>query len=154
MAGEDNFYSMGQDSLIANINGWKINFLICYDLRFPVWAKNTYSKGVYQYDILLTVASWPEVRNIIWTTLLAARAIENQAFAIGVNRVGFDANRFHHTGDSNICDAKGNPLFHEKAGIEFTKTISLKFDELKLLRDKINVGLDWDLFQIENKINL
>ena len=87
-AGEDQHYSAGSKRLIARVKGWKINLQVCYDLRFPVWARQ---QGE-EYDILLYVANWPEKRNHAWKTLLTARAIENQCYTIGVNRVGIDGN--------------------------------------------------------------
>jgi predicted amidohydrolase len=100
-AGEDQHYTAGNKRLIASVKGWKINLQICYDLRFPVWARQT--KGTEsEYDVLLYVANWPEKRNHAWKTLLTARAIENQCVTIGVNRVGLDGNNNAHSGDSLI----------------------------------------------------
>ena len=91
-AKEDIHYSAGNKKLIASVNGWKINLQVCYDLRFPVWARQTAGAGETKYDILINVANWPEKRSHAWKTLLAARAIENQCYVIGVNRVGEDGN--------------------------------------------------------------
>lgn len=104
-AGEDKHYTAGNKRLIAQVNGWKICVQICYDLRFPVWARNT-----DDYDILLYVANWPVQRNEIWECLLRARAIENMSFVVGVNRVGTDANGHQYTGNSSIYSPLGKLL--------------------------------------------
>ncbi|MDC1162378.1 amidohydrolase [Tenacibaculum sp.] len=105
LAGEDKIYSSGNCKLIIDYKGWKICPLICYDLRFPVWARNTEN-----YDILLYVASWPKLRVNAWDTLLKARAIENMSYVIGVNRVGKDANNYEYSGNSIVLDSLGNNL--------------------------------------------
>ena len=92
----------------ASVKGWKINLQVCYDLRFPVWARQ---QGE-EYDVLLYVANWPEKRNHAWKTLLTARAIENQCYTIGVNRVGIDGNNIAHSGDSLIVGPLGEVLYH------------------------------------------
>ncbi|HEU4632413.1 MAG TPA: nitrilase-related carbon-nitrogen hydrolase, partial [Flavisolibacter sp.] len=92
-AGEDQHYTGGTQRLIASVNGWKINLLVCYDLRFPAWARQQFDRNQdFEYDVLVYVANWPERRSIAWKTLLQARAIENQCYVIGVNRVGKDGN--------------------------------------------------------------
>jgi omega-amidase len=108
-AGEDKHYTPGNKRLIAQVNGWKICLQICYDLRFPVWARNT-----DDYDILLYVANWPMQRNEVWETLLKARAIENMCYVVGVNRVGTDANGHQYIGNSSIYSPLGALI--EKAG--------------------------------------
>ena len=110
-AGEDQFYAPGNKRFIASVNGWKINLLICYDLRFPVWARQQITETL-EYDLLIYVANWPERRNHAWKTLLTARAIENQCYVIGVNRVGEDANGINHSGDSMLVDPLGQILYH------------------------------------------
>ncbi|MCK5846860.1 MAG: nitrilase family protein [Bacteroidales bacterium] len=149
MGNEHNHFEAGQDSLIFEINGWKIKALICYDLRFPVFAKNNYSNGEYEYDALIYVANWPKVRNHIWEVLLRARALENQAAVIGVNRVGVDGNGLDHAGSSCIIDAKGDFVIPPQLDNEFIATASLNFNELSDFRSKFTVGLDWDIFKIE-----
>ena len=148
MGGEHNHFTAGRDSLIFDINGWKIKALICYDLRFPVFAKNNYDNGVYDYDALIYVANWPKVRNHIWEILLRARALENQAIVIGVNRVGDDGNALAHAGSSCIIDAKGDYIIEPKKDEEFIATASLNYSDLQLFRDKFTVGLDWDNYEI------
>jgi omega-amidase len=104
---EDRHYSPGSKRLIVSVNGWKICPLICYDLRFPVWARNT---GI-AYDVLLYVANWPEKRSLAWKTLLQARAIENMCYTIGLNRVGTDGKNIHYSGDSSVFGPLGETLW-------------------------------------------
>lgn len=103
LAGEDQFYTGGTQKVIVDYSGWKICLQICYDLRFPVFARN-----VENYDLLLYVANWPKVRINAWDALLKARAIENLSYVIGVNRVGSDANNYEHVGHSQVVDFLGN----------------------------------------------
>lgn len=142
-AGEDKFYSPGTEKLTTNINNWKIRPLICYDLRFPVWSRNK-----QDYDILIYVANWPERRNDAWKTLLKARAIENQCYVIGVNRIGNDGNKIYHSGDSAVIDPKGNIISKTKAHEESVETVSLNLDELTAFRTKFPVANDADKFEI------
>jgi len=104
-AGEDKIYSAGNSIISTKYNGLSIRFAICYDLRFPVWLRNT-----ELYDILIVVANWPAKRDKIWEILLKARAIENQATVVGVNRIGTDKNGFSYAGNSLIINAKGEIL--------------------------------------------
>ncbi len=104
-ANEDQYYSPGNKKIIIEYKGWKICPQICYDLRFPVWSRN--KEG---YDILLYVANWPETRSEAWKTLLKARAIENQCYVVGLNRVGYDGKGLSYSGDSCIIDAFGNKI--------------------------------------------
>lgn len=103
LAGEHGQYTAGSEKLIVDYKGWKICPLICYDLRFPVFSRNA-----EDYDLLLYVANWPKVRTQAWDTLLKARAIENMAYVVGVNRVGKDANGQEYIGHSQVIDALGN----------------------------------------------
>lgn len=150
-AGEDEHYSSGSKRLIASVKGWKLNLQVCYDLRFPVWARQTVPRDDNdndpEYDVLVYVANWPEKRVHAWKTLLQARAIENQCYVAGVNRVGEDANGNHYTGDSMIVDPLGKPLIHagDKEGV-FTQ--ELNFDELKNVREKLPFLKDADPFII------
>ncbi len=154
-AGEDKFYTPGNKRLIAQVKGWKINLQVCYDLRFPVWARQASSsmsnkvETVPEYDILLYVANWPERRNHAWKTLLTARAIENQCYVIGVNRVGNDGNNIYHSGDSMVVDALGELLYH-KAHEEDIFTITLQKNALKDIRTKLPFLKDADRFSILN----
>ena len=104
LAGEHLKYSPGNEKLIVDIQGWRISSYICFDLRFPVWCRNDKNRP---YDIALFVASWPEARSKHWKVLLKARAIENQSYIIGLNRVGKDGNNISYSGDMQIIDALG-----------------------------------------------
>jgi omega-amidase len=143
--------------LIASVKGWKINLQVCYDLRFPVWSRqaspsNSFSKGrdelvAPEYDVLIYVANWPERRNTAWQTLLRARAIENQCYVVGVNRVGNDGNAIYHSGDSMIIDPLGEILYHKKDE-EDIFTITLSKDHLQSIREKFPFWRDGDNFTI------
>jgi len=112
-AGEDQHYSAGDKRLIVRVNGWKLCLQVCYDLRFPVWARQQSATGEAEYDILVYVANWPQRRSHPWKTLLQARAIENQCYVIGVNRIGDDGNGIYHSGDSMLVDPLGNTLWQQ-----------------------------------------
>ncbi len=141
-------FSNGQKRLVTEINGWKICPLVCYDLRFPVWSKNTFQHGKYEYDLLIYVANWPARRSYAYRQLLIARAIENQSYVIGVNRVGVDGKGTMHQGDSVIIDFKGNPLIDISTDVEDMKTLMLDYDQIEEFRDGFTVGMDWDDFEI------
>lgn len=149
MGGETNNFTPGNRNMIFEWAGWKFKLMICYDLRFPVWAKNNYNSGYYEYDALINIANWPAVRSEVWKTLLKARAIENQCYAIGVNRIGQDGNGLQHSGNTNIIDPKGNPMLGDTSNLEFVKTMALSLEELNNFREKFTVGLDWDDFEIK-----
>ena len=153
MGNEDHHFSPGNKKLIVNYKNWKINFLICYDLRFPVWSKNNYLNQHYDYDLLVVVANWPAVRSHIWEALIRARAIENQAFVVAVNRIGNDGNELAHSGNSNIVDPKGNFLIQNSHNNEMVDTVVLNYNELEDFRNKFKVGLDWDYFSIDYSTN-
>ncbi|HET6256396.1 MAG TPA: nitrilase family protein [Puia sp.] len=211
-AGEDDHYAAGQRRLVASVKGWKILLLICYDLRFPVWSRQTPPEHVpasasisnygefapikptaktdtpptplvtgptptpappsppntpakpstrasdnpaspaaappLEYDLILYVANWPERRSHAWKTLLQARAIENQSYVIGVNRVGADGNGITHSGDSMIIDPLGETLYH--AGpTEDVFTLTLTKDHLSTIRQRFPFWRDADHFYIE-----
>lgn len=114
-AGEHQYYKPGNKQLIASLKGWKVNLQICYDLRFPVWARQPANKDK-QYDVYINVANWPSKRRNAWMTLLKARAIENQSFVVGVNRVGTDGNSHTYSGDSMVVDPLGVELYHKENG--------------------------------------
>lgn len=157
-AGEDQYYSAGNKRFIASVKGWKINLMICYDLRFPVWSRQTVpvrspeidGKGSSEpeYDILIYVANWPERRVHAWKTLLQARAIENQCYVVGVNRIGNDGNGIYYSGDSMIIDAMGE-LLYTKTHEEFVHTITLEKEPLNLIRSKLPFLKDADRFLID-----
>lgn len=145
-------FSGGKKRLIVDLKGWKICPLICYDLRFPVWAKNVFKNENYEYDVLIYIANWPEIRNQAWKTLLLARAIENQAFVIGVNRIGKDGNNISYSGDSAVIDPQGKIISSIKPNQNTFQTINLSYSTLRNIRDKFNAGFDWDNFEISDKI--
>ena len=150
-AGEDKHYTSGSKRLIASVKGWKINLQVCYDLRFPVWARQT--KGsendAPEYDVLIYVANWPEKRIHAWKTLLCARAIENQCYVIGVNRVGKDGNDIYHSGNSLVIDPLGEVLYH-MADEEDIFTITLQKDWLEEVRAKLPFLKDGDEFMVRS----
>lgn len=148
-AGEDKPFSNGNKRLIASVKGWRINLLVCYDLRFPVWARQQVKNKEPEYDLLLYVANWPEKRSHAWKTLLCARAIENQCYCIGVNRVGIDGNGINHSGDSLVVGPLGEVLYHCN-GKEDAFTITLHIHELEETRKKFPFLRDADQFQILN----
>ena len=153
-AGEDQHYSAGNKRLIASVKGWKINLQVCYDLRFPVWARqNSQSKedqNFPEYDVLIYVANWPERRSHAWKTLLQARAIENQCYVVGVNRVGKDGNDINHSGDSMIIDPLGEILYHKKDE-EDIFTLTLDKEHLLNVREKFPFWKDADRFIMTNE---
>jgi predicted amidohydrolase len=106
MGGEDQVFSSTDSYPIISYQGWNIRLTVCYDLRFPVWMRNKEN----EYDLLLCVANWPASRAKVWDTLLKARAIENQCYVCGVNRIGTDVTGLAHQGDSMIIDYKGEPI--------------------------------------------
>ena len=133
---ESEHYTAGQGSIIIEWKGWKIKPLVCYDLRFPEHARNEIIDGEYAYDLLLYMANWPSVRMHPWNTLLMARAIENQAYVIGVNRVGDDDSAVAHNGSSGIYDFKGESLASLMENEEGVIQKDLNISELKSFRDK------------------
>lgn len=143
LAGEHEHYAPGRQRLIVELKGWKVLPLICYDLRFPVWARN-----VDNYDLLLYVANWPEMRRQAWRSLLAARAIENQAYTLGVNRVGKDGNDFPYTGDSSAFDYAGEELLHT-THTEGVFTVQLSYEKQRDFRKKLQFLADRDGFVME-----
>ncbi len=147
-AGEDDHYTAGNKRFIASVNGWKINLLVCYDLRFPVWARQQSTAASPEYDVLIYVANWPERRSLAWKTLLQARAIENQCYVVGVNRVGDDGNNIHHSGDSSVIDPLGNILY-TKHDEEDVHTVALDKKELEAVREKFPFWKDADPFFIQ-----
>ena len=148
MGGEHNHFSAGTDELIFELKGWRIKALICYDLRFPVFSKNNFTKNNYDYDAIIYVANWPKVRNHIWETLLRARALENQAYVVAVNRIGKDGNGLDHAGSSCIIDSKGEYIIKPQQSTAHTTTANISYDELQEFRNKFTVGMDWDEFSL------
>ena len=149
LSDESDVFTGGNKKQILQVKGWKILPLVCYDLRFPVWSKNTYSDNGYEYDLLLYVANWPESRSYVWRSLLVARAIENQAYVAGVNRIGKDGAGTNHTGESMVIDPKGKIITTAAPGEPAILKAVLPFEELEAFRSSFRVGLDWDHFTIE-----
>jgi len=149
-AHEHEHFTPGSQRLIASVNGWKINMMVCYDLRFPVWSRQSPSfiaQEQLEYDVLIYIANWPEKRNIAWKTLLQARAIENQCYVIGVNRVGKDGNDIYYSGDSMVIDPLGEILYH-KDHEEDVFTIPLDKEHVMNVRQRFPFWKDADGFEI------
>ncbi len=159
LAKEDEHYAQGNKKIITKIKDWKISPLICYDLRFPVWSRNRWQsavskplagkvqktqKGTWEYDVLLYVANWPEIRIYAWKQLLIARAIENQCYVIGVNRIGKDGNGIDHSGDSMVINPRGEIISNTKSNKESIETIKLDKQYLEDYKKVFPVGLDAD----------
>ena len=143
MAGEDKIYTAGKDRVIAEVKGWKVCPLICYDLRFPEWSRNHLSKKNHPaFDVLIYSANWPAIRNYPWQQLLIARAIENQCYVAGVNRIGKDGNGFDYSGNSVMLDPVGKPLSSFKTSKAGLETITLSAKELTVLRSRFPVLKD------------
>ncbi|MGN6533136.1 MAG: amidohydrolase [Ginsengibacter sp.] len=147
-ADEHAHYTAGNKRLIASVKGWKINLQICYDLRFPVWARQGF-QSENKYDLLINVANWPEKRSIAWQTLLRARAIENQCFVVGANRTGEDGNKIHYSGDSIIIDPLGE-IIYQKNKEEDIFTISLQKEKITETRNQFPFWKDADLFILKD----
>lgn len=136
LAGEDLVFSKGEKTTIVNYKGWNIRLQICYDLRFPEISLNQHKNGSPEYDLLLYVANWPERRSIHWRTLLPARAIENQCYLAGVNRVGEDHSGLTYSGDSCVVDLLGNRIV-DVVNEEKVVSVTLSGSELNELREKL-----------------
>lgn len=143
LAGEHKHYTAGSERLVVNYKGWRICPLICYDLRFPVWARY---KG--DYDCLIYVANWPERRIQAWDTLLKARAIENMSYCVGVNRTGKDGNDYPYIGHSAIYDVLGQSVSTADFEKEFVDTQVLSYDALSGAREKLGFLNDRDDFEL------
>ncbi len=144
MAGENVAFTNGNKSGKLSYKGWNINLFICYDLRFPVWSRNDGSRDLYIY-----VANWPEARINAWETLLCARAIENQCYVVGVNRVGKDGNDIQYNGRSLAFDPKGIQLGASSDYKEEVVNVSLNMADLKEFREKFPVANDADSFELK-----
>lgn len=151
MANETDYFSPGNATIITEKNGFKIYPLICYDLRFPVWSRNIYDKETdsHRYEVLIYIANWPAARSDAWVSLLKARAIENQCYVVGVNRIGEDGKGIPYSGDSRVFDAKGQVLYQAKPDAEEIAVTTLELGSLSEFRTKFPVGLDADRFQLE-----
>ena len=142
LAGEDKVYTSGTEKVLVNYNNWKICLQVCYDLRFPVFSRNTEN-----YDLLIYVASWPKVRTNAWDILLKARAVENISYVIGVNRIGTDNNNFEYIGHSQIIDELGNFIIKptENEGVFIA---DLEKNKMIETRKKLNFLEDRDYFDL------
>jgi omega-amidase len=147
---EDEHYTAGDKQLVASVKGWKIKLLVCYDLRFPVWARQNFNSDsssqtgkeqrTFEYDVLIYVANWPERRINAWKT---------QCYVVGVNRVGQDGNRIHYPGESMVVDPAGETLY-QKRDEEDVFTITLDRSHLESVREKFPFWKDADQFKIIN----
>jgi len=143
MGEENNHYTAGNNRIILDIAGFRICPLICYDLRFPVWSRNTDN-----FDMLVYVANWPSVRADVWNTLLKARAIENQCYVAGVNCTGTDGNNILYKGESQIINAKGQYIRNPETRDECVISTTLSISKLQDFRKQFPVLLDRDSFNI------
>lgn len=144
MGQEHEIYSAGTSRTLISWRGWNILGLVCYDLRFPVWSRNINSDP---FDLLIYVANWPARRAHAWNVLLQARAIENQSYVIGVNRVGEDGNGLTYQGDSVVNDFLGEPIC-SLGSAEQSKIVNLSKKSLEIYRQDFPAYLDADAFQI------
>ena len=145
MGGEDQFYTAGNEKRIISYKNWNIAAFVCYDLRFPVWSRNV----DLAYDLAIYVANWPAVRSHAWNTLLRARAIENLAYVVGVNRIGQDGNEIQYQGDSALISYLGNDLLN-LSNEDAIKTHSISKSDLIEFREKFPTDLDADDFELIN----
>lgn len=148
MGQEHLHYSPGSEHTVFKYHDFNIMGLICYDLRFPVWSRNTYNNQNPKYDILIYVASWPERRHYAWKHLLIARAIENQAYVIGVNRIGTDGKGIAHAGESMLIDPSGKILLNCGLHCENVMTAELDKTHLQAYRNDFPFGSDADTFTL------
>lgn len=148
---EYKIFKGGHQKLIVEVQDWKISPVICYDLRFPVWCKNTWSDGKYAYDLMACLANWPAIRSYAWKSLLIARAIENQVYVAATNRIGNDGHGVWHSGDSAAIDAKGQIVYAAEEGREAIETVIFSASDLALFRNSFTMGMDWDHFTISTK---
>ncbi|MBK5721726.1 amidohydrolase [Dysgonomonas sp. Marseille-P4677] len=145
MGKEPEFFSAGNKRLIFEYKNFNICLLICYDLRFPVWARNINN----EYDLLIYTANWPDSRAKVWNTLLTARAIENMSYVCGVNRIGKDGNNLTYKGDSKLINAKGEEITSIEANKKQVETVYISKTELEQFRNKFPVWKDADNFELK-----
>jgi omega-amidase len=143
VGGEDTVFSAGKERVIVDYLNARINLQICYDLRFPVWIRNR-----NDYDVLIFTANWPESRNGVWSTLLKARAIENQCFVIGVNRIGIDGTGLKYSGNSMVIDPRGNVISAIDTDTEDHITHDISLYELEEFRTNFPAWKDADDFAV------
>lgn len=145
LGGEDKVYSAGKKKLIVELKGWRICPMICYDLRFPVWCRNN-----NDYDVLIFVANWPDKRVVAWRNLLKARAIENQSYVIGVNRIGKDGDGVLCSGYSAVIDTLGEQISNTKAHRTSVESVKLSATHFKLMRRGLPFLKDGDRFSLND----
>jgi predicted amidohydrolase len=145
MGGEHHYFSKGNQKLLVEFSGFKIFVLVCYDIRFPVWSRNVNN----EYDMLIYVANFPERRISDWDILLKARAIENQAYVCGVNRIGIDGNGITYNGHSVMLDFKANNLLFLPENVTSIQTCEISTEKLNVYRNKFAVWKDADKFGIK-----
>jgi len=150
MGDENNHFTKGENRVIHTIKGWKLLLQICYDLRFPVFSRNQTINAEKEYDAVLYVANWPAVRSEIWSTLLKARAIENQSYCIGVNRIGNDTHDMSHSGNSTITSPWGETT-QLKPNQEEAVTFILKRSIINDINIKFPAYLDANAFSLTDK---
>ncbi|MTI41745.1 amidohydrolase [Fulvivirga lutimaris] len=149
MANEHEHFSGGEKRIVKELKGWKICPLVCYDLRFPVWSRNTSKNNELDYDLLLFVANWPAVRVNAWDILLKSRAVENVSYCLGLNRVGKDENDIDYNGHSAVYGPKGETLYFSEDN-ESISTVILSKQDLDQFREKFPAHLDADEFDIKS----
>ncbi|GLS25716.1 amidohydrolase [Marinibactrum halimedae] len=144
MGGENERYQAGNERCIVEYRGWKLLLTICYDLRFPVFCRNRQN----EYDVMVCVANWPSARRLPWRTLLTARAIENQSYVVGVNRIGKDGRDWHYSGDSLAVDYFGRTVIDYPENTPFLETTLFSRNDLDTFRDKFPTWMDADDFTL------
>ncbi len=148
MGGEKEQLCTGQNLITINYKGWKIRPFVCYDLRFPIWLRNSYKDGKFGYDLAIIIANWPMQKSHIWNTLLSARAIENQAYFVGVNRVGIDHNEIPYIGETKVVNGKGRTVAEIEGDKEDILEVEIDKESLTSFRNYFTVHRDWDCFKI------
>jgi predicted amidohydrolase len=144
MGAEHECFTAGDRIVTVPYKGWNIRLVICYDLRFPVWLRNRKN----EYDVLICTANWPSTRSKVWRTLLTARALENQCYVCGVNRIGNDNQNVEHQGDSALIDFKGNWILETIPNEESIATCVLQKEPLDAFRERFPAWMDADDFEI------
>lgn len=133
----------GEERITIEYKGWRIRPFVCYDMRFPVWNRNSFKDGKYEYDLAVFTAEWPEKKSEVWNTLLRARAIENQAYIVGVNRVGINDSNIKYKGETMILNMKGRVVAQATEG-ECVVTGEINMEDLVAFREYFRVAKDWD----------
>jgi predicted amidohydrolase len=146
MGEEHKNFTAGTRKFITEIKGWKVLPLICYDLRFPVWSKNTFQDDAYGFDLVVYVTNWPSARSLAFTSLLRARAIENMAYSAGSNRIGTDGRTYDFDGMSMVAAPDGEVVLDLGKDKDVSATVTLDPKPMLELRSRLGVGYDWDKF--------